>query len=62
MLFGYSLLAKVPVLQVFRINRINQHCTLKMSSKIIHRDDNDQTFYVIVNLSIKFIWKTSIQV
>ena len=29
---------------------------------IIHRDDIDQTFYVIVNLSIEFIWKTSIQV
>ena len=33
-----------------------------VKQKIIHRDDNDQTFYVIVNLSIEFIWKTSIQV
>ena len=27
------------------------------SKKIIHRDDNDQTFDVIVNLSIEFIKK-----
>ena len=31
-----------------------------VKQKKIHRDDNDQTFYVIVNLSIEFIWKTSI--
>ena len=33
-----------------------------VNQKIIHRDDNDQAFYVFVNLSIEFIWKTSIQV
>ena len=60
MLFGYSLLAKVPVCKYSELIGLTN--IVRCRAKIIHRDDNDQTFYVIVNLSIEFIWKTSIQV
>ena len=62
MLFGYSLLAKVPVCKYSELIGLTNIVHLRCQAKIIDRDDSDQTFDVIVNLSIEFIWKTSIQV
>ena len=62
MLFGYSLLAKVPVCKYSEQIGLTNIVRLRCQAKIIHRDDIDQTFDEIVNLSTEFTWKTSIQV